>query len=126
MSTSPSKPPTKEEAVRAIYGYAASLLGQGKTEWQVEEALVAKGITKEAAAMVVSNLAKVRTNASRQSAIRLMGIGGVVCILGIIITVGSYSAAASSSSGGSYVVAWGAIVFGAIQFVRGLSRYRGG
>ncbi len=46
-----------------------------------------------------------------------MVFGALWCIGGIVVTVVTYSAAAS---GGTYVVAWGAIVFGAIQFFRGL------
>jgi hypothetical protein len=44
--------------------------------------------------------------------------GGLWCVGGIIVTAVTYSAA---SGGGSYVVAWGAILFGAIQFFRGLT-----
>jgi hypothetical protein len=47
-----------------------------------------------------------------------MIMGGIVCALGIIVTAATYSSAADS--GGSYVVWWGAIVFGGIQFFRGL------
>jgi hypothetical protein len=43
--------------------------------------------------------------------------GALWCIGGIVVTAVTYSA---SSDGGRYVVAWGAIVFGAIQFFRGL------
>jgi len=46
-----------------------------------------------------------------------MVTGGIVALIGIIVTVGSYEAA---SGGGTYVVAWGAILFGGIQFLRGL------
>ena len=50
---------------------------------------------------------------------RNMLVGGLWCAGGIIVTGFTY-AAASGRGGGSYVVAWGAIVFGAIQFFRGL------
>jgi hypothetical protein len=52
-----------------------------------------------------------------QHALRNMAIGAVICVVGILITAGTYSAA---SPGGHYVVAWGAIVFGGIQFLKGL------
>ena len=52
--------------------------------------------------------------------LRNMAIGGVICLIGILVTVGTYSAAASSRGGGHYVVAWGAILFGGIQFLKGL------
>ena len=46
-------------------------------------------------------------------------IGLIFCIGGILVTALTYSAA---SGGGRYVIAWGAIVFGAIQFIRGLTQ----
>jgi hypothetical protein len=47
-----------------------------------------------------------------------MAIGGVICVIGILVTAATYSAA--SHGGGHYFVAWGAIVFGGFQFLRGL------
>ena len=49
---------------------------------------------------------------------RNMVVGGLWCVGGIAVTAVTYSGA--SDGGGHYVVAWGAIIFGAIQFVRGL------
>ena len=46
--------------------------------------------------------------------------GALWCGGGILVTVITYLAAASSSGGGTYFIAWGAIVFGAIEFFRGL------
>jgi hypothetical protein len=45
-------------------------------------------------------------------------VGGVICLIGIVVTAATYSAA--QEGGGRYVVAWGAIVFGGIQFLQGL------
>lgn len=45
-----------------------------------------------------------------------MVVGGLICVVGIGITLATYSAA---SGGGRYVVAWGAIVVGAIVFAAG-------
>jgi hypothetical protein len=47
-----------------------------------------------------------------------MIFGALWCIGGIVITAVTFGAA---SGGGTYVVAWGAIIFGAIQFFRGLA-----
>jgi hypothetical protein len=44
--------------------------------------------------------------------------GALWCGGGILVTVFTYAAA---SGGGTYVVAWGAIVFGAIQFFKGVA-----
>ncbi|XBQ16146.1 MAG: DUF533 domain-containing protein [Oceanicaulis sp.] len=44
-------------------------------------------------------------------------IGGGIATVGIIITLATYS---NASAGGSYVVTWGAIVFGGVQFLVGV------
>jgi hypothetical protein len=49
-----------------------------------------------------------------------MIVGGLVVAGGLIVTIVS---AASASGGGRYVFAWGAILFGAIAFIRGLFSY---
>jgi hypothetical protein len=46
--------------------------------------------------------------------------GGLWAVGGTVVTVWTYASA--SDGGGHYVVAWGAIIFGAIQFFRGLSQ----
>jgi amino acid permease len=47
-----------------------------------------------------------------------MNTGGLICIVGIAVTFFTY---VSSVNGGSYVIAWGAILFGAIRFFKGAS-----
>ena len=47
-------------------------------------------------------------------------VGGLWLIGGIAVTAMTYAAAAQS--GGRYVIAWGAILFGGIQFLKGLGR----
>jgi hypothetical protein len=48
-------------------------------------------------------------------------ISGVLwCIGGIIVTTATMSAA---SEGGTYIIAWGAILFGAVQFIQGVYQY---
>jgi hypothetical protein len=49
-----------------------------------------------------------------------MWVGALICVVGIVITLGTCMAA--NERGGSVTIAWGAIVFGAIQFFRGLSQ----
>lgn len=50
--------------------------------------------------------------------------GGLWCVGGTVVTVATYSAA---RDGGTYFVAWGAILFGGLQFLRGLyNLIRGG
>lgn len=44
--------------------------------------------------------------------------GGLWFIGGTVVTLVTYSLA--SDSGGSYVIAWGAIAFGLVQFIKGI------
>lgn len=115
--------PSPEQVVQAIYQFAANMMRHGSSEYRIEQALIEKGLTQEAARTVVGNLSRLRREAIRKAAQRQMLIGGAVCLIGLAITILSYNAAASNPRGGSYVIAWGAVIFGGIQFFRGLSQY---
>lgn len=60
--------------------------------------------------------------AAKQDGLKNVIFGALWCIGGIVVTAATYQAAANSPGGGSYVVAWGAIVFGGVQFLRGLAQ----
>ena len=47
-----------------------------------------------------------------------MVVGGLWCVGGIAVTALTYQAA--SAQGGHYIIAWGAILFGGLQFLKGL------
>jgi hypothetical protein len=67
---------------------------------------------------------EIRAQASKRvndGARRDMLIGGVVFLFGTGLTVLTY-VGASGSGGGTYVVCWGAILFGLIQFFRGVAK----
>jgi len=107
---------TAEAGERAL-SYAKDVLRQGMPRAAVEEVLRTQGFDAAAASAIVEQAN--RTKDERRVAGRKhMIMGAVVCAIGITVTVASYSSA--EEGGGSYVVAWGAIVFGAIQFFRGL------
>lgn len=55
--------------------------------------------------------------AKRNKCLRHLAFGSLWCIGGTIVTAATYSAA---SDGGTYVVAWGAIVIGGIEALYGL------
>ena len=59
-----------------------------------------------------------RLEQRRRQARRDMTVGGIFCLVGIVVTVATYAAA--SQAGGTYVVTWGAVAFGGFQFLRGL------
>lgn len=91
-----------------------------RTEEEVTAFLIADGFEREKAMAYAKHMkAEVRSK-KMTSAARDLILGGIWCVGGIIVTAVSYSSA--SDGGGTYVVAYGAIIIGAIQFIRGLSR----
>jgi hypothetical protein len=57
--------------------------------------------------------------AYRKAGLKAAGIGAAWCVGGILVTVVTLGMA-SGRGGGTYFVAWGAVLFGAIQAIRGL------
>ena len=111
--------PSQEEVVQAIYAFAAEKMMNGEADAKIRESLAEKGLDQDAAAAVVRNLKQMRSKASAAAGRQNMIYGALWCVGGLIVTAVTYNAAAATG-GGKYVVAWGAIVFGAIQFFRGL------
>ena len=75
----------------------------------------------------------IETHGGVDAAFRAVGkrnmIHGVTwCIGGLLVTAFTYglaAEAASRSGQGTYWVAWGAVFFGALRFLKGLHQYRG-
>jgi hypothetical protein len=116
--------------VAALLSYANRLLNEGKTSDEVERELMAKGLDRGPASAIVQRAVSdrnhqtfARDRASSGDAGGNIALGAVICVVGILVTVVTYSAA---SGGGTYVVAWGAIVFGAIRIFKGLAQAGGG
>lgn len=96
------------------------------TREQVFEKFVSEGVDRNTALNVCNGIMKapstgehIGTPGEEHSGSKDMIVGALWCVGGILVTAYSYSAA---SGGGSYVVAWGAIIFGGIQFFRGAMR----
>lgn len=103
-----------------IYEYAAILVKNGKSREEVKMALESKGLNSEHAGVVAENIFKIRSHSYRKSGRKNMIFGALWCIGGFVVTAMTYSMAANSPTGGTYVVAWGAMVFGAVQFFIGV------
>src|SRR5262245_31728153 len=88
--------PSEEELVQSIYNYAAQELMNGVPAEKVEQRLVEQGLPAEAASTVVRNLLEARSNAYKQAGRRNMLIGGLVAVVGLVVTIWSYSAAAGA------------------------------
>ena len=107
----------EQDVVEQIYHFAAELMQRGSSDRDVTSKLVAQGLDAEVAGIVVRNLRHGKSKVIRQAGQRNMLYGTLWWVGGIIVTALTYEAA---KEGGSYIVAWGAVVFGAIQFFRGL------
>ncbi len=134
------KQPTQQEVVQAIFAYAMELKASGLTKWQIEAKLVEKGLDREAASTVTNKIFNPSPNfasssrgqmrytapqrRSGSSGFTNMLIGGGLAVAGIVVTLYTYSAA--SEGGGRYVVWWGAVIFGGIQFFKGLGQFMSG
>ena len=108
---------TADEIVDAIHAYAASELEKGVPHVDVRGVLVERGLDQETAARVILNLREAQSSFVRALGRQNMMHGAIWCFGGIAATVASRAAA---TGGGLYIVAWGAIVLGGIQFFRGV------
>jgi hypothetical protein len=118
-----------------LFDHVLDCLNNGSSKAEVRKQLIAYGYSAEDAEQTVEDVADWRRkhpNAATSSTgpsiantgggdgSKNMLIGGLICLVGIVITVGT--CLASSNSGGSITIAWGAIIFGGIQFFRGFSQ----
>jgi hypothetical protein len=58
--------------------------------------------------------------AAAKHALRQIAVGVAMFVIGLVITLVTYHNAASSSSGGTYIVAWGPMIVGGVTAMRGL------
>jgi hypothetical protein len=103
--------------INSIWSYALESKGNGLPDEEIYNGLLEKGIGEEHAAMMMKSLEHKATE-QLKSATNEMTWGGLTSLGGLLITYFTYTEAAN---GGTYVIAWGAILFGAIKFFRGLS-----
>lgn len=110
--------------------YVLDCLNHGSKPADIRKSLVARGLSESDAKAVVNQMLHLHTGgaqghdycdleAVRAQGRRNMAIGGVVCVIGLLVTIGSMAAAGGRGGG---IIAWGAILWGGIQFVRGMSQ----
>ena len=105
-----------DQLIIAFYEHGATMMAEGHSEDEIEDALVDQGLDCESAQTIVAELATMRAEVMVSEGRKNMLFGALWCVGGIAVTAATFSAAAGS---GSYVVAYGAIFYGAIQFFRG-------
>lgn len=119
----------EEKALEQLSQFVAGELAEGKSKNKVIKQLVKQGIPEVSATQLVYEIEQMinqykqssegrRVLASKYARHMLYGI--LWALGGTIVTGVTFVAAASSPSGGRYIVAYGAIVFGIVDFFRGL------
>jgi hypothetical protein len=101
-----------------VYDYAGELIASGASQKEAEEKLVTAGLEPHSAAQLIKDLSVVVRGTHKEEGRHEMLKGAIWFSIGLIITIGTFALA---SGGGVYVVAWGAILYGGIQFFRGLA-----
>lgn len=150
-TTPPRKAWNQDDALEEAYAVAADLFDEGVAASAIRKELIQAGFSPQMVTQVMSdfvaeNRPRQRKRRSRQSseslgrggksvereqihfqqsqALREAGqrnmlIGGVICLIGLAVTAVSFMAA---QGGGGFILAWGAILFGGIQFFRGVAQ----
>jgi hypothetical protein len=112
---------TNPELTRAAR-IAAELKAKGHDNDFIIESLRKEGYDDTTTLALIRVMEDGVSNARRSAGQRNMLYGALWCIGGIIVTVATYSAA---SGGGRYFICYGAIIFGAAQFIKGLTQMNG-
>ena len=101
---------SQEKRIKMVYKHAAELMKGGLSAANVEAQLVKEGLEPELAALVMQQLWTLRHSAGNKK----MLYGAIFFFGGLIVTGVTYSMA---TEGEGYIIAGGAIIFGAIQFL---------
>jgi hypothetical protein len=96
---------------------AVASLNTGHSKATIEADLKSDGMSDEMAAEFAQSLVAARNDRGK----KLLWQGGLLCGAGTAFSIASYSVA---EPGGSYRLWWGFILFGGIQFCRGMIMIR--
>jgi hypothetical protein len=135
----PGEPPAKPSAIAGdseindeMYVYALERLVKGQPSRDVRKSIIEAGYKPSQADQIVQTAVRYQREQEAQAQLaaraykaagpRNMVIGGIICLVGIVVTVGTMAMA--GQGGGRFILAWGAIVCGAIQFFRGFMQSR--
>lgn len=117
MSSEDTDDEDLDAAVQQVYDFAVNLLvEQDMNKQQAVATLQNEGLDYGVASLVVNQVCE----SLQKEYGKHMFFGLLWLVGGIVVTVATY---ANAQGGGTYVVAWGAILYGGIQFLRCLFKY---
>lgn len=101
----------QEALVKQMYGYASNLFRGGMNSYEVKAALMERGLDETNANYIVDSFEREIAKAHKNRAQKDMLYGALWCVGGIVLTLAHIG-----------FIFWGAIIFGGVQFFRGLSK----
>jgi hypothetical protein len=111
-----------QDAVASLFDEAVRLAEDGRAVAKIEAHLKARGLDDRTAAGMAQRAWDMPADQRRRAGRRNVILGAALCSLGLLVTAVTYFVAASSPGGGRYVIAWGVVLFGVLQFLRGLAQ----
>jgi hypothetical protein len=114
---------TSAESLAQVKRHVAEQLDAGTPRHELIKGLSDAGLDRAEAEQLVDNIERLRkealNQARKQAGTKDLGLGLLLLIVGIAITLGTWAAA---DEGGSYWIMWGAMVAGAFYILRGFYR----
>lgn len=108
---------TEDDPLTEAYLLAAEKMVEGRSVPEIRIALMGKGIPYDDATRIITEVAEARTEVDNEAAEQLIQKGVFWLLGGLFVTGFTYRV---FEGGGTYIIAWGAILYGALQIVSGL------
>src|ERR1700744_993577 len=90
----------------------AAAVGRGQSKKQVADILIKSGVSPQDAQMMVDAAVRSYPSAVRSGALKQVGHGALLLVIGLVITGVTLGLAQSGATGGFFVLSWGPVVFG--------------
>jgi hypothetical protein len=98
-----------------LVNYCATQHDAEKTDYEIKQVLLAKGLDETMINKAIEESKDVYAEQINKKANRNILIGSILLIIGLAITIGTYS-----SGGRKYVITYGAIIGGLAQIIGGI------
>ena len=101
--------------MQELYDETLIGLAKGKNTAAALSDLMNKGVPEAQARMIVAEAAKVKSEAFRKAGLQAAGQGAIYVAVGLAITIGTFALDMPI-----FFVAWGPVIFGGWQMLKGL------
>lgn len=109
-----------QQPTQEVYDFAAGLMAKGLPDETIQSQLREQGLDTESVTTITSSLRAEFVAYQREEARKNMLHGGLWLLGGCAVTGVTFALA---SDGGSYVMTWGAVIFGGFQFLKGVYQH---